>query len=124
MREFLLPLLFQYDSIDYGYGGDVDDVANGTFEVGEVDGFVKSHLDGTDDFTIVGHTLNHLITTVCRGEVGEDEGVDVKTAEAREGIFFIAKFAVEGKVYLHFTVDGEFGEVCLHAVNNLVNYGW
>ena len=60
----LLPLLFQYHCVDYGYGGDVDDVAYGTFEVGEVDGFVKPHLDWTDDFAVVRHALDHLITAV------------------------------------------------------------
>ena len=50
-----------------------------------MDGFVKTHLDRTDYFAVVRHALDHLITAVGRGKVGEDERIDVESAEACEG---------------------------------------
>ena len=50
-----------YISIDDGDGNDVDHVAHRTAEVGEMDGFVQSHLDGTDDFHVGIERLQHLV---------------------------------------------------------------
>lgn len=91
---FLFPALwlstFAYDGVDYGDGCDGDDVADAAFEVGEVYGFVETHLEGTDDFDFTGHVLYEFAGCVGAGEVGEDESVYVAAFEAGEGVFAVA----------------------------------
>ena len=48
-------------SIDHGYGGDVHHVAYRRTEVGEVNRFVQSHLNRTDDLHVSIQGLEHLV---------------------------------------------------------------
>ena len=53
-------LQLPYEGIDGGNGTDVYYVAYRCVEVGEVDGFVESHLDGANDFHVGIQHLQHL----------------------------------------------------------------
>ena len=55
-------LLFD-DCINNGNGCDVHYVTNGTLEVSEMNRFVQSHLDWTDDFRIT-HCLNEFVAGI------------------------------------------------------------
>lgn len=63
--SFAFFFLLVYDGIDHGYGCDIHNVADRTFEIGEVDRFVQSHLDRADEFCIRVHCLQQFVTGVC-----------------------------------------------------------
>ena len=63
--SFHSSFLFVNNGIDHGYGCDIHNVTDGTFEIGEVDRFVQSHLDRADEFCIRVHCLQQFVTGVC-----------------------------------------------------------
>ena len=70
--------------IDHGHCREIDDVAHGGIDAGEVDGTVQANLDGADG--LGGASLGqHLIDGIGRTQVGEDEGVHVLALECVEG---------------------------------------
>ena len=80
----MLNLLMLDYGIDHGYGGDVHDVVYRCLPVGEVDGFVQTHLDGAYHLVGVAHRLEQLVGLVGAGEVGEYEGVHLFALELVE----------------------------------------
>ena len=88
-----MQLLF-HDGIDAGDGGDVDDIAHRTFDVGKVNRFVQSHLNRAYHFCFT-HVLDELIGGVGRSQVGEYQCIDFLALQAGERIFFITQFVVQ-----------------------------
>ena len=62
--SFFLLLLLHHDGVDHGYCRHVDDIVDRTFEVGEVDRLVQTHLDGAYHLAIVDECLDHLVRRV------------------------------------------------------------
>ena len=117
----MLSLLLGHDGVDGSHGRDVDDVAHGAFEVGEVDGLVQPHLYRANQLAVGVHALQELVAGVGRRKRGEDERVHILAQEPRERIFLVAQLAVEREVHLHFAVDGQVGIIRLHVLHRLVH---
>ena len=111
MLLVLLQLL--HVSVDGGDGRDVHDVAYRALEIGEMDRFVQSHLDRTDDLGLGTQALQELVAAVGRGEVGEDERVDFLPFQPCERVLLVAQLSVECEVHLHLAVDGQIRTLAL-----------
>lgn len=104
-KTVLCALALVHYGINSSYGGDGDNVAYATFEIGKVDGLVQTNLQGTDNLHISSHILNELAGRIGAGKVGEDEGVYILAMETSEGVLAVAEFLVQGDVYLHLAVN-------------------
>lgn len=111
VRLFQLQFLFLNQSVYYGNGGDVHNVAHGAIGIGEVYGFVQTHLYRTYDFGVRVNGFHHVVCAVSRIETLEYECVDIFSLEAVERIFLVAQFTVESIGNLHFAVNGKSGIV-------------
>ena len=103
-KTVLCALALVHYGINSSYGGDGDNVAYATFEIGKVDGLVQTNLQGTDNLHFGRHVLDELAGHVGTGQVGEHKGVHVLAAKTGEGVLAVAQFLVEGYVDLHLTV--------------------
>ena len=72
---FLRLYLLCDNGVYHGHDGDVHNVADGTFDVGEVYRLVQAHLDRPDHLRVA-HGLYQLVGGVCRAQVREEKGVD------------------------------------------------
>lgn len=81
----VLHLAFFHDcSIEDCDGRQVDDVAHGRIDVDEVNGLVQTNLNRADSFAYA-HFEHHAEGSVCGGQVGEYQSVDLLAFEACEG---------------------------------------
>ena len=120
-RLFVFFQFFCYDGINTCNGCDVDDIAHRTFDVGEVDRFVQSHLDRSDYFCFA-HSLNQLVSCVCWGQVREYQRIDIFPFQTCERLFFVSQRIVTGDFHLHFAINCHFRIFFLHVGNGFVYF--
>ena len=85
---------FLYVCVNNSYSCDVDDILYAALRIGEVDRFVKTHLDRTDNLCLRTQSLQEFVCTIGAAEVREYQCVDILTLQARERIFLIAQLLV------------------------------
>lgn len=112
--RFLVNILFFFlylvnVSIDYSHSCDVDNVAYRTFEVGEVDRLVETHLNRTDDLGVRIQSLQQFVATLSTAHIGEYKSVYIQSLQACERILAVTKLLVESEVNLHLTIDDHIG---------------
>ena len=110
-----------YIRVYHCHGCDVYNVAYAAFEIGEMYRLVEPHLYRAYYFCVRVERLQQFVGTVGAAQIGEHERVDVEALEPREGVLAVAQVFVEGKVYLHLTVDSEVGALPVQLFNSLVN---
>ena len=117
---FLRLYLLCDNGVYHGHDGDVHNVADGTFDVGEVDRLVQPHLDRPNHFRVA-HGLYQFVGRVGGAEIQEEERVHSLALQPVIRELAVPQRVVEGEVHLHFPVYHDVRIVFLDVIHGLVH---